>query len=98
MCPNCCSSTKTTKEQLTLVKEKVAISPESVANFIYSWGTPREFPVRKEQEFSLPPHEEIKYKLVDVQPDKAVIVNTRNLKKESGSVCSRNDLPPASRK
>ena len=33
--------------------------------------------MRKEQEFSLPPHEEIKYKLVDVQPDKAVIVNTQ---------------------
>ena len=53
------------------------MSPESVANFVYSWGTPRDFPVRKEQEFSLPPHEEIKYKLVDVQPDKAVIVNTQ---------------------
>ncbi len=26
-----------TKEQLTLVKEKVAISPESVATFVYSW-------------------------------------------------------------
>lgn len=66
-----------TREQLTLVKEKVAVSPESVANFVYSWGTPKDFPVRKEQEFSLPPHEEIKYKLVDVQPDKAVIVNTQ---------------------
>ena len=34
---------ETTKEQLTLIKEKTAVSPESVANFIYSWGTPREF-------------------------------------------------------
>jgi len=25
----------------------------------------------------LPPHEEIKYNLLDVQPDKAVIVNTQ---------------------
>ena len=66
-----------TKEQLTLVKEKMAISPESVANFIYFWGGEREFPVRKDQEFSLPPHEKIKYKLVDVQPDQAVIVNTQ---------------------
>ena len=66
-----------TKEQLTLVKEKVAISPESVATFVYSWGQLREFQVRKDQEFSLPPVEEIKYKLVDVQPNKAVIVNTR---------------------
>jgi hypothetical protein len=66
-----------TREHLTLIKEKVAVSPESVANFIYSWGTLKEFPVRKEQEFSLPPQEQIKYKLVDVQPDRAVIVNTQ---------------------
>jgi hypothetical protein len=68
-----------TKEQLTLVKEKIAISPESVATFSYSWpaGQPaREFQVRKDQEFSLKPQEEIKYKLVDVQPTKAVIENT----------------------
>jgi hypothetical protein len=67
-----------TQEQLTLVKEKVAISPQSVASFVYSWpaGQPvREFQVRKDQEFSLKPQEEIKYKLVDVQPTKAVIVN-----------------------
>lgn len=67
-----------TKEQLTLVKEKVAISPESVATFVYSWpaGQPvHEFQVRKDQEFSLKPDQEIKYKLVDVQATKAVIVN-----------------------
>ena len=73
-----------TKEQLTLIKEKTAISPESVANFVYAWGTPREFPVRKDQEFSLPPHEEIKYKLVDVQPEKAVIVNTQKPEQRIG--------------
>lgn len=66
-----------TGEHLTLVKERTAISPESVANFVYSWGAEREFPVRKDQEFSLPPHEEIKYKLIDVQPDKAVVVSTQ---------------------
>jgi hypothetical protein len=75
---------ETTREQLTLIKEKTAVSPESVANFIYSWGTPREFPVRKDQEFSLPPHDEIKYKLIDVQPDKAVIVNTRKPEERIG--------------
>ena len=75
---------ESTKEQLTLVKEKTAISPESVANFVYSWGTPREFPVRKDQEFSLPPHDEIKYKLVDVQPDKAVIINTQKPEERIG--------------
>src|SRR5882724_3386292 len=42
-----------TKQQLTLVKEKVAMSPESVATFVYTWGGRREFQVRKDQEFSL---------------------------------------------
>src|SRR5213596_4173856 len=62
--------------QVTLVKGKVATSPQSVASFVYTWGGRREFEVRKDQEFSLKPLEEIKYKLVDVQADKAVIVNT----------------------
>jgi hypothetical protein len=66
-----------TREQLTLVKEKIMISPESVANFVYAWGGGREFAVKKDQEFSLKPEEQIKYKLVDVQSAKAVIVNTQ---------------------
>jgi hypothetical protein len=66
-----------TKAQVTLVKEKVATSPQSVATFVYAWNGRREFEVRKDQEFSLKPVEEISYKLVDVQPNKAVIVNTQ---------------------
>jgi len=66
-----------THVEVTLVKGKVATSPQSVATFVYGWGGRREFEVRKDQEFSLKPVEEIKYKLVDVQPDKAVIVNTQ---------------------
>ncbi len=66
-----------TKQQLTLVKEKVAISPESVATFVYTWGGRREFQVRKDQEFSLKPQEQIKYKLIDIGPAKAVIVNSQ---------------------
>ena len=66
-----------THEQLTLVKEKVAISPESVATFVYSWGERREFVVKKDQEFSLPPQGEIRYKLIDVQPTKAVISSSQ---------------------
>ncbi|HMG05910.1 MAG TPA: Amuc_1099 family pilus-like system protein [Chthoniobacterales bacterium] len=66
-----------THEQLTLVKEKIMTSPESVANFVYAWREFREFAVRKDQEFSLKPEEQIKYKLVDVQPAKAVVVNTQ---------------------
>ena len=48
--------------------------------FTYSWPagkSPQQFQVRKDQEFSLKPNEEIKYKLIDVQPAKAVIVNTQ---------------------
>ena len=66
-----------TKEQLTLVKEKVATSPESVATFVYTWGGRQEFQVRKDREFSLKPQKQIKYKLVDVDLAKAVIVNTQ---------------------
>ena len=66
-----------THEQLTLVKEKVAISPESVATFVYSWRERREFVVKKDQEFSLPPQGDIRYKLIDVQPAKAVIVSSQ---------------------
>jgi len=69
---------KDTHAQVTLVKEKVATSPQSVATFVYTWGGRKEFEVRKDQEFSLKPHEDIKYKVIDVRPDKAVIVNTQN--------------------
>ena len=63
--------------QVTLVKGKIATSPQSVATFVYNWGGRREFEVRKDQEFSLKPVEDVKYKLVEVQPAKAVIVNTQ---------------------
>ena len=64
--------------QVTLVKGRVAASPQSVATFVYTWGGRREFEVRKDQEFSLKPMEQVRYKLVDVRPDKAVIVNTQS--------------------
>jgi hypothetical protein len=66
-----------TRERLSLVKEKVMIAPESVAKFVYLWGDRREFAVKKNQEFSLKPEEQTKYKLVDVDAGKAVIVNTQ---------------------
>ena len=66
-----------TKQQLTLIKEKVVMSPESVATFVYTWGGRQEFQVRKDQEFSLKPLAQIKYKLIDVGPAKAVIVNSQ---------------------
>ena len=65
--------------QLTLVKGQVATSPQSVATFVYSWGGRKEFEVRKDQEFPLATAEGNRtYKLIDVRPDKAVIVNTQN--------------------
>jgi len=78
-----------TQDQVILVKEKQATSPESVANFLYTWGgSERTFVVKKDQEFSLKPLLEIRYKLLTVQPDKAVIINTRkpNEKIEVGLV------------
>jgi hypothetical protein len=66
-----------TKQRLTLIKEKIAMSPESVATFVYTWGGRHEFQVRKDQEFSLKPQQQIKYKLLDVGPAKAVIVNSQ---------------------
>ena len=66
-----------THQQLMLVKEKVTTSPESVATFVYAWSERQEFQVRKDQQFSLKPLEQIKYKLIDVEPAKAVIVNSQ---------------------
>ena len=66
-----------TREELTLVKEKAMMSPEFVANFVYEWGERKEFAVKKDQEFSLKPMEQIKYKLIDVLPDRAVVVDTQ---------------------
>ncbi len=65
-----------TGEEINLVKEQPAISPESIGTFVYLWGERREFSVKKDQEFSLPPEMQIRYRLIDVQPGKAVIVNT----------------------
>jgi hypothetical protein len=65
-----------TKERLKLVKEKIMISPQSVATFVYQGADRKQFTVKKDEEFQLPVDPSIRYKLVDVQTDKAVIVNT----------------------
>ncbi len=65
--------------QVTLVKGKLATSPQSVATFVYTWGGRKEFEVRKDQEFPLATAEGNRtYKLIDVRPDRAGIVNTQN--------------------
>ena len=66
-----------THEPVTLVKEKIMISPESVANFVYEWGEGKEFAVKKDPEFSLNLEEQIRYKLIDVLPRRAIIVAMR---------------------
>ena len=66
-----------TKQRLILVKERPLVSPEALGAFVYNGREPQEFTLKKGQEFSLPPQPEIKYKLIDVQPDKAVIVDTQ---------------------
>ncbi len=66
-----------THDLVTLVKEKRAISPESVANFLYTWGGAEQaFSVKKDQEFTLKPQDDITYRLLDVQPQKAIIIDT----------------------
>jgi hypothetical protein len=67
-----------THEPITLVKERIMISPESVAKFVYEWRERREFTVKKGEQFSLKPEEQIKYKLVDVLPRRAVIIDTQS--------------------
>jgi hypothetical protein len=65
--------------QVTLIKGQVATSPQSVATFVYAWRGRKEFDVRKDQEFPLATAEGNRtYKLIDVRPDKAVIVSTQN--------------------
>jgi hypothetical protein len=66
-----------TREQLILVKEKVMTSPEAVAKLVYLWEGRSEFAVKKDQEFSLKPETQTKYKLIDASPAKAVVINTQ---------------------
>jgi hypothetical protein len=66
-----------THDAVKLIKGKRATSPEAVANFVYTWnGATQTFAVKKDQEFSLKPEEQVTYKLLDVQPDKAIVVQT----------------------
>jgi len=70
------------KDELTLTKGKTTTSPESVANFLYTWGGDQRFSAKKGQEFSLKPQMEIKYKLIDVQPNKAILINPQKPNEE----------------
>jgi hypothetical protein len=49
-----------------------------VATFVYTWNGRQEFEVRKDQEFPIATAEGNRtYKLIEVQPGKAVIVDTQ---------------------
>ena len=53
------------------------ISPESVGNFVYLWGERAGDRGQKGSGIFVEAGDQIKYKLIDVQPDKAVIINTQ---------------------
>lgn len=50
--------------------------PDHYARFAYLWDN-TEFSVKKEQRFFLKPEREVEYKLIDINPNEAVIVNLK---------------------
>jgi hypothetical protein len=61
-----------TGAKVVLIKEKLVNSPDSFAQFKYTWdGT--EFKVRKDGDFTLKPQPDLKYKLIDITETQAVI-------------------------
>lgn len=63
-----------TGERVVLVKEKEVNSPDSFALLTYLWEG-RDIQLKKNQEFSLKPENDLKYRLIDVSQTGAVIVN-----------------------
>lgn len=63
-------------EEIIMVKEKGVSLPRAIANFVYSWGGVREFSLRKGETFLLEPEKQTKYRVIDLQPTKAIIINT----------------------
>lgn len=67
-----------TEEEVRLVLNKVVDSPNRFGEFEYLWNkkhgeAPQKFPVQKLKEFVLQPDIAAKYKLLDVNPENAVI-------------------------
>lgn len=65
--------------KVIMVLEKLADSPDSYALFKYLWNN-TELKVKKEKEFSLTPEDNIQYKLIDIQEQKALIENLKTHK------------------
>lgn len=67
-----------TEEEVRLVLNKVVDSPNRFGEFSYLWNkkhgeAPQKIPVQRLKEFVLPPELTVKYKLLDVNPENAVI-------------------------
>jgi hypothetical protein len=65
-----------TGEVVVLVYGIVVDSPDSYAYFKYLWDN-TEFSVKKDKEFTLKPENEVKYKLIDINPKEALIQNLK---------------------
>ena len=61
-----------TGDNVILVKDKVANSPDSYALFHYLWKD-LQFQVKKDKEFALLPEADKRYKLIDIKDDEALI-------------------------
>jgi hypothetical protein len=62
-----------TGDNVVLVLNETANSPDSYAQFNYLWGSPENFSVKKGKEFALPPETTLRYILIDITDDNAVI-------------------------
>lgn len=62
-----------TRERLDLPKERDVDSPDPFAVLRYTWGEGRSLQLKKNQEFSLKPEENVRYRLVDVNPQEATL-------------------------
>ena len=66
-----------TDQQIVLVVNKEANDPTSFGEFLYTWHPPNQegsrFTVKKDDEFTLPPETDRKYKLIEVSEKEAVI-------------------------
>ncbi len=63
-----------TREKIELPKEKEINSPDSIAYLQFALGSGKEFPLKKNQEFALPPEPNVKYRLVEVTPAEATLL------------------------
>jgi len=61
-----------TGDNVVLVLEKIVDSPDSYALFRYLWNN-TQFQVKKDKEFALLPETNLRYKLIDIKEDEALI-------------------------